>query len=110
MPDKLGDVFGICQDELAKLAATGITLDELERGKGQLRGSLVMGLEDASARMTRIGKSELVPGGLKSIDETLAHIDAVTLDDVHEAAQQVFTPESTLAVIGPARALSRVGA
>ena len=35
-----------------------------QRGKGQLRGGLVMGLEDSSARMTRIGKSELVPGGL----------------------------------------------
>jgi predicted Zn-dependent peptidase len=108
MPDKIGDVLGICHDELAKLAATGLTLDELDRGKGQLRGSLVMGLEDAGARMTRIGKSELVPGGLQGIDESLAHIDAVTLDDVHEVAQQVFTPAATLAVVGPSRALSKL--
>ena len=108
MPDRITDVLEICSDELAKAASAGITVEELERGKGQLRGGLVMGLEDAGARMTRIGKAELVPGGLLSVDESLRRIDAVSLDDVHVAAQQVFTPEATLAVVGPAGALSRL--
>jgi predicted Zn-dependent peptidase len=109
MPAKISDVLGICTDELAKVAAAGITLEELQRGKGQLRGSHVMGLEDSSARMTRIGKSELVPAELMSIDSSLAHIDAVTLDDVHAVAQELLTTPPTLAVIGPDRALRRVG-
>jgi predicted Zn-dependent peptidase len=108
MPDKLNDVLGICKDELAKVAASGITVEELLRGKGQLRGGLVMGLEDASARMSRIGKSELVPGGLTGIDESLALIDAVSLDDVHALAGDVLTHPATLAVIGPAKALKRL--
>ncbi len=108
MPDRLDDVLGICRDELAKVASAGTTVEELERGKGQLRGALVLGLEDAGARMTRIGKAELVPGGLVGIDESLAQIDAVTLDDVHAVAQQVLTSEPTLAVIGPERALSQL--
>ena len=66
-----------------------------------------MGLEDSSARMTRIGKAELVPGGVLSIDESLARIDAVTLDDVHAVAATCCDAE-TLAVLGPAKALSRV--
>ena len=37
----------------------GITDEELERGKGQLRGSLVLGLEDTGSRMSRLGKAEL---------------------------------------------------
>ncbi len=109
MPSKVDDVLGICSDELAKVASTGVTLEELERGKGQLRGSLVMGLEDAGARMIRIGKSELVPGGLLSIDESLTHIDAVTLDEVHEVAQLVLTSDPSLAVLGPAKALAKLG-
>jgi len=110
MPDKIGDILGICRDEFAKLAFAGITLEELERGKGQLRASLVMGLEDASERMSRLGKSELVPGELLSIEESISRINAVTLDDVHEVAQDVLTPEPTLAVIGPAQALTRARA
>jgi predicted Zn-dependent peptidase len=108
MPDRVSDVLSICRDELAKVAASGITIDELQRGKGQLRGGLVLGLEDCSARMTRIGKSEVVPGGLRTIDQTLASIDAVTVDEVHAVAQDVLDAATTLAVIGPAKALARL--
>ncbi|HSS67820.1 MAG TPA: pitrilysin family protein [Nocardioidaceae bacterium] len=108
MPNRLSDVLAICRDELAKVAASGITIDELQRGKGQLRGGLVLGLEDSGARMTRIGKSEIVPGGLRSINQTLAAVDAVTVDEVHAVAQDVLNAAATLAVIGPAKALSRL--
>jgi predicted Zn-dependent peptidase len=107
-PGNLQKVLGICRDELAKVASAGLTVEEFERGKGQLRGSLVMGLEDSSARMTRIGKAELIPGGLLSIDETLARINAVTLDHVHAVAQELLTVEPTLAALGPAKAVNKL--
>ncbi|MEP6666764.1 MAG: pitrilysin family protein, partial [Nocardioidaceae bacterium] len=108
LPNKLSAVLDICRSELTDVAADGITPEELTRGKGQLRGTLVMGLEDSSARMTRIGKSELVPGGLPGIDETLGLIDAVTLDDVHEGARLILPGDETLAVVGPAKAVSKL--
>ncbi len=61
-----------CRAELAKVAADGITEEELERGKGQLRGGLVLGLEDSGSRMSRIGKAELVHDELLGIDEVIA--------------------------------------
>jgi predicted Zn-dependent peptidase len=67
-----------------------------------------MGLEDSSARMTRIGKSELVPSELLSIDASLDRINAVTLDDVHAAARDVLAAAPTLAVVGPGKALKRI--
>jgi predicted Zn-dependent peptidase len=108
MPDKISDVLGICRDEFAKVASTGLTVEELERGKGQLRGGLVMGLEDSSARMTRVGKAELVPGGLMSVEHSLREINAVTMDDVAEVSRLVLGGESTLAVIGPETALAHL--
>ena len=101
VPRKVDEVLAICRDELAKVAATGITVEELERGKGQLRGSLVLGLEDTGSRMSRIGKAELVYGELLSVDEVLARIDAVTLDDVAAVAADLLTVRPTLAVVGP---------
>lgn len=107
-PRNLPELLDICREQVAKVASAGLTVAELDRGKGQLRGSLVMGLEDSSSRMTRIGKAELVPGGVMRIDESLAHINAVTLDDVHAVATELLSADPTLAALGPAKALRRL--
>ena len=89
--------------ELAKVATEGITEEELTRGKGQLRGGLVLGLEDSGSRMSRLGKSELVDDELLTIDEVLARIEAVTLDEVRQVAADLFGQPEILAVVGPSR-------
>jgi predicted Zn-dependent peptidase len=101
VPRKVDDVLAICRDELEKVASHGITLDELERGKGQLRGSLVLGLEDTGSRMSRIGKAELVYGELLSVDQVINRIDGVSLDEVSAIAVDVLAARPTLAVVGP---------
>ena len=101
VPRKVDEVLAICREEIAKVAATGITLDELDRGKGQLKGSLVLGLEDTGSRMSRIGKAELVYGEQLSVDEILAKIGGVTLDEVADIAADLLTDVPTLAVVGP---------
>ena len=79
----------------------GLGEDELVRAIGQLRGSTVLGLEDSGSRMNRIGKSELVHGEHLTVDEQLARIAAVTVDDVREVARDVLGARPTLAVVGP---------
>ncbi|HEU5035871.1 MAG TPA: pitrilysin family protein [Nocardioides sp.] len=101
LPNKLGDVLTVVREELAKVATSGITDEELSRGKGQLRGGLVLGLEDSASRMSRIGKAELVHDELLSIDEVMARVDAVTLEDVRSVAADVLGRPEILAVVGP---------
>ncbi|WP_242890594.1 M16 family metallopeptidase [Actinomadura litoris] len=103
-PGKVEEVLSICRDEVAKVAGDGgqgLTAEELERGKGQLRGAMVLGLEDTGSRMSRIGKSELVYESLLPVDEVLARIEAVTLDDVRAVAHEVLDSPQALTVIGP---------
>ena len=101
LPKKVDDVLELCRIELQRVCESGITDEELLRGKGQLRGSLVLGMEDTGSRMTRIGKSELVYGELLGIDDLLARIDSVTLEDVREVAADVLAVPPSLAIIGP---------
>ena len=101
LPKKVDDVLDLCRAEIQRVCHRGITAEELDRGKGQLRGSLVLGMEDTGSRMNRIGKSELVYGEMLSLDEILRRIDDVTLDDVREVASDVLDVAPTLAVIGP---------
>ncbi len=101
LPAKTEEVLAICQEEIAKVIDSGLTDEELDRGKGQLRGSIVLGLEDPSSRMSRLGKSELVYPRLEPVDEILAEIDAVTHDQVRAVAGAVLAQPKALAIVGP---------
>ena len=101
LPGKVTQVLDVVRDELRKFAEDGLTAEELERGKGQLRGGLVLSLEDSGSRMSRIAKAELLYDELPSLDEVIDRIDAVTLDDVQVLAKELFSQPETLAVVGP---------
>jgi len=100
-PKRAVDVLELCREQLALAAAGGLDAAEIERGKGQLRGGLVLGLEDTGSRMSRLGKSELVYGELLTVDEVIARIDAVTVDDVQAVAFELLRGPVALAAIGP---------
>jgi predicted Zn-dependent peptidase len=101
LPAKADEVLAICRDEIAKVISGGLTDEELDRGRGQLRGSIVLGLEDPSSRMSRLGKAELVYPRLEPVDEILASIDAVSHDEVREVAAAILGRPKALAVVGP---------
>jgi predicted Zn-dependent peptidase len=101
LPDRLEEVLAVVRGELRRVAEDGPDAEEVERGKGQLRGGLVLGLEDTGARMSRIAKAELLYDELLGVDEVVARIDAVTVDDVRVLAKELLTQAETLAVVGP---------
>ena len=101
MPAKVSEVLSVVREELRKVVEEGLTSEELERGKGQLRGGLVLGLEDSGSRMSRIAKAELLYDELPSINEVIRRIDAVTLEDVQLLAKELFSQPETLSVVGP---------
>jgi predicted Zn-dependent peptidase len=100
-PQRADDVLALCRDELDRVVSHGITGEELARGKGQLKGALVLGLEDTGSRMSRLGKGELVYGEFLTVDDLISRIDDVSLDDVQTVARDVLSAQLGLAVIGP---------
>ena len=97
-PKKVHDVLGLCREQMLEVAEHGIDAEELRRGKGQMRGGLVLGLEDTGSRMSRLGKAALVYGELLGVGEVLARIDAVTVDDVRDVAA-LLAGQPTLALV-----------
>jgi predicted Zn-dependent peptidase len=100
-PSKVAEVLGLVRAELAEVAEHGLRDEEVRRSKGNLRGSMVLGLEDTGSRMTRLGKAELVHGDLLTTEQVLGAIEAVTPDDVRAVARDVLNRPLTLGVIGP---------
>jgi predicted Zn-dependent peptidase len=89
--------FELCLDviaaEFVKLRENGVEADELTRAKTQFRSALIMGQESMSSRMNRLGKALLTYDVITPLDEVVRRIDAVTLSDVHAAADS-YLPKS----------------
>jgi predicted Zn-dependent peptidase len=100
---RVPEVLRLIRAELDRVAAEGITAEEVARGRGQLKGGMVLGLEDTGSRMSRLGKSELSYGEYLPVREVLARLDAVDEEQVRGVAAEVFGQETCLAVVGPYR-------
>jgi predicted Zn-dependent peptidase len=100
-PGKVEEVLDLTRAELDRVAAKGVTVEEISRGKGMVKGSYVLGLEDTGSRMSRLAKSELLYGDLMGVDQLLARVDEVTLDEVNELAADLLSKPMSLAVVGP---------
>jgi predicted Zn-dependent peptidase len=102
-PKRVPEVLRLVREELARVAADGLTAEEVARGRGQLKGGLVLGLEDTGSRMSRLGKSELSYGEYLPVREVLDRLDGVDEDQVRAVAAELLTRETCLAVVGPYR-------
>lgn len=87
---------------LQTLRNGGVTQKEFTRAKEQLKSSLVMGMENASSRVGHMGRNELLRNRVKTEDELLEEINAVTIEGVCAAAQELLALEQlSISVVGP---------
>jgi predicted Zn-dependent peptidase len=83
--------------ELSRLATEGLSREELEATRTQLKGQVVLSLESPGSRMHRLASLGLAGEEYRSLDEIMARIDAVTETDAAEAAA-LYDPDG-LAVL-----------
>jgi predicted Zn-dependent peptidase len=88
--------------ELAKLRTRTVSKAEIERTKSQIKGSMMLGLENMSSRMMRLGSSELYFKEYQSLDEIMKRVDEVTPGALKRVANDLFDRDSfTTVVIRP---------
>jgi predicted Zn-dependent peptidase len=99
-PGKVDETLEVLRTELERVR---LDLDDAEvaRAKGALRGGTVLGLEDTGSRMSRIGNQVATGVPIVTVDDALARIDQVTVDDVRRVAERVLGQPAGLAVVGP---------
>jgi len=91
--DKARELVQRAVVECRRLAQHGATAEELERAKLQARTSLVFGQESTSARMFSMAHQALHMDRIRSLDEQIAEIDAVDMDQLQRVAREVLCPE-----------------
>jgi predicted Zn-dependent peptidase len=107
-PENVGRALRVVGDELERFRERPATDDELERSKENVKGRVVLSLESTTARMNRLGSAVLGGQPLLSVDELVERIDAVTVDDLRELADELLGPERLSAAgIGPEEGVFR---
>lgn len=89
----------LIQRELSKLRTTPVTKVELDRTKSQIKGVMMLGLENMSGRMMRLGSTELYFESFTSLDEIIRRVDAVTSEELQSVANDLFRAETFSTVI-----------
>jgi predicted Zn-dependent peptidase len=101
-PDNLREAMKVVSDELDRLRENPASEEELVRARENVKARVVLGMESTGARMHRLGGSLLFELPLLDTDEVMAHIDAVTLDDLRALTDELWAPGALSAAgIGP---------
>jgi predicted Zn-dependent peptidase len=101
-PETAKAALDAIREELLRVVENGLPDDELAMGKSQLKGQMTLSLESVSARMYRAAAVELYGDPYRTLDETLALVDAVAPGDVVAVARQFFAPDrQTVLSLGP---------
>lgn len=88
--DNLKRVAGMVVDEFRSLYRDGVPPEELRRAKDHLKGSLALGLESTSSRMSNLARQELFFGRFYTVDEMVASIETVSAEEVQDLARDLF--------------------
>jgi predicted Zn-dependent peptidase len=100
--ENLQEAMSVVGSELGRLRKRPASEDELARAKENLKGRVVLALESTGARMNRLGSEVLAGAPILSLDDAVARIDAVSLDDLVSLVEELWAPERLSAAgIGP---------
>ena len=101
-PEQGHECLQVIVDQLRELEQKGITADELERTKVQLKSETIMRSEGSGSRMGAIARSWWYERKIRTVQQVKEAIDAVTRDQVMEVLHR-FSPLAplTVAAIGP---------
>ncbi len=89
--------------ELKRVKKKALSRKELEHAKAQVKGNIVISMENSSTRMNRLARNELYLKKYVSLDQTMAEINRVNSEDIQTVAQELFQNDNfTAVVLGPA--------
>ena len=99
-PRQAQKVLGALGEELEKLAQGGVTAEETDMAKEQLRIACLLGDESAEERMTAIGRSLLLRGRVREKEEVLSAIERVTPEGVNRLIRETMAQPCASAFVG----------
>lgn len=98
--DEVTELVPVMCDEVVKVVG-GVSEDELQRARAQLKASILMSLESTSSRCEQVARQILVYGRPIPTAEVVAKVEAIDNSEIIRVAKRLFSTTPTVAAIGP---------
>lgn len=100
--EKVYEALVAIKEELSDAAKNGVSADELKKSKDNIRGRMILRLENASSHLNFLMSQEMIDQKIKDLEDKLKELDKIKLAEVNKMAKDIFRwSEANLAVIGP---------
>lgn len=88
--ENLEDVYRLVKEEIISLNKNGITEEELNNSKEQLKGEFMLGMESTESRMNAIGKYMLITGKVETLEDVIEGLNSITMEDINRVIKDVL--------------------
>ncbi|MBT6691187.1 insulinase family protein [Candidatus Parcubacteria bacterium] len=100
--EKVYEALEAIKEELNDISSKGITKEELKKAKDNIRGRMVLKMENANSHLNFLMSQELLGQQIKDLEAKLKEMDKITIKQVNDLAKQIVKwPQANLAIIGP---------
>ncbi|MBM2812055.1 MAG: insulinase family protein [Chloroflexi bacterium] len=107
-PKKTDECIRAIRGELDKLRSAPVPETELVKAKEFIKGRMLLRMEDSRAVSSWNGGQELLRNEIRSIDDIVEAVDAVTTVEIQRVAADVIRDDrANLAIVGPYRSRER---
>jgi predicted Zn-dependent peptidase len=92
-PEGAGRAVDAILEEFGTVMREGLSADELREVKDQVKGQVMLSLENTASRLFRLAGFALYDQPRLTLDQLLERIESVTRDEIMEAAERSFNPD-----------------
>ncbi|GAB1608527.1 cytochrome b-c1 complex subunit 2, mitochondrial-like isoform X2 [Argonauta hians] len=97
---EIGKVLKAAFKEFANITKSGFTEEEISRAKNQLKAAVLMNAEDSNLLLKDMGEQLMIAGGLADLNDVVAQIDAITINDVNTVSKKIINGKPSMAAVG----------
>lgn len=99
-PDTAVQVHDQILAETRKICKEGLTREEFNMAREQLKAGIILGGESTSSRMQSNGRRMLLLNETRSESEVIERVNAITWEDTNDLMREILSSENALALVG----------
>lgn len=99
-PDTAVAVHDQILEETRKICRDGLSREEFDMAREQLKASIILGSESTSSRMQSNGRRMLLMNETRTESEVIERVNAISFEETNELMRSILSAENALALVG----------